>query len=143
MAAGPYDHPSYLTRQRLSLGNFTAGAAALGRPMGLPWAIRAHTPGLAVQTAGTTAVNAMQVICIGTYTLTSGGTSTTTTGTNTLQSVSIGTAAANTVSTGSDINVTINAGSVVYLKNNTDATAVYEGWLEFAIDPTIGTWSGV
>lgn len=142
MAQGPYDHASYLTRQRLGLGNFTAGSGGLGRPMGLPWAIRAHIPGLAVQTAGTTSVNAMQLIVIGTYTTTTSGTSTTTTGTNTLQSVTIGTGAANSVTTGSDCNVTINAGSVVYLKNNTDATAVYEGWLEFTLDPTIGTWTG-
>lgn len=143
MAQGEYNHPSYLTRQRLSLGNFTAGSGAIGQPHGLPWAIRAHVPGLAVQTAGTTAVNAMQLIVVGTYTLTTGGTSTTTTGTNTLQSITIGTGAANSVTTGSDANVTINAGSVVYLKNNTDATAVYAGWLEFTLDPTIGTWAGV
>lgn len=142
MPAGQYDHPSYLTRQRLSLGNFTAGAAALGRPVGLPWAIRAHIPSLAVQTAGTTAVNAMNLIVVGTYTLTTSGTSTTTTGTNTLQSVTISTSAANSVVNGTDCNVTIAANSVVYLKNGTDATAVYEGYLEYTVDPR-ATWTGV
>ena len=143
MAAGPYDHPSYLTRQRLGLGIFTAGSGSLGNRQALPFAIRAHVPVVAVQTAGTTSVNAMQVICVGTYTLTTGGTSTTTSGTNTLQSVTVGTAAANTTVYGTDMNVTINAGSVVYLKNNTDATAVYEACFDYTLDPTLGTWSGV
>lgn len=142
MATGPYDSPSFLTRQRMDLGNFTAGSGGLGRPQTFPWPIRPHMIGCVVMTAGTTSVNAMQLIVIGTYTLTTSGTNTTTTGTNTLQSVTIGTAAANAVTTGSDCNVTINAGSVVYLKNNTDATAVYNGFMEWAIDPS-GTWGGV
>ena len=41
-----------------------------------------------------------------------------------------------------DYLVTINAGSTVYLKNNTDATAVYVGWLEYTVDPN-ATWTGV
>lgn len=142
MAQAQYDSPSFLTRQRLALGNFTAGSGGLGRPLGLPWAIRAHIPGCVVMTAGTTSVNAMQLIVIGTYTTTTSGTNTTTTGTNTLQSVTVGTAAANALTTGSDCSVTINAGSVVYLKNNTDATAVYEGFLEFTLDPS-ASWTGV
>lgn len=143
MATGPIDHPSFLTRQRQGVGIFTAGAAAVGNKVGMQFAIRPHVPTVVVQTAGTTAVNAMKIAYVGTYTLTQSGTTTTTSGTNVLGTTTIGTATANSVINGADMNVTCNAGGVFYLLNNTDATAVYEGSFDYTLDPVLGTWTGV
>ena len=143
MAQGPIDHPSYLTRQRFDLGNFTAGANALGQVKSPGFAIRPHVPVVAIQTAGTATANAANIICVGTYTLTTSGTSTTTSGTNTLQSVTLSTAAANTVVVGSDMNVTLNANAVVYIKNGADTVSVYTTQFDYTLDPVLGTWTGV
>lgn len=144
MAQGPIDHPSYLTRQRFSLGLNAAGSGALGNHEALPFAIRPHVPYAAVQTAGTsTANNVVALICVGTYTLTSSGTSTTTSGTNTIGSIAVGTATANSVVFGTDMNITVNAGGIVYSKQGTDVVGVSVTGFDYTLDPVLGTWTGV
>jgi len=149
MAQGSYDHPSYLTRQQIGLGINTAGAngTSSGRAFNSDMRIRNTT--VCVRTAGTSAAggNAFNLMCLGTYVTGFGtgggfGTNLTThTGTNTINSLALGSQTAFSVSTTGDLNFRLMAGSVLFVKNGTDATGVYDVTLEAYLDPE-ATWTG-
>lgn len=132
MAQGPYDHPSYLTRQMLNIGRTVAGSAGTSPLIwfAFPNAVRARTLTAVVGTAGTatTATLTLQNVS---------GTTTTSIGVLTLS-----TATVNQVVTSSDLNTTLAAGSLNYLLNGADTVAVANVFLQYHIDPTTGTWTG-
>lgn len=144
MAQGNYDHASYLTRQSIYLGKTTAGANGTSQLAVLPNNMRLRNAIAVVNTAGAGATTGSQIIVgvVGTCTqfgIT--GVGTVGTGTTTLGAIVLGTSTANSFATSGDLNVCINAGSVVYLKNGTDTAAVGSVTLEAHVDP-LGSWVG-
>lgn len=147
-AQGNYDHPSYLARQQISLGTTTAGNAGTSQGRAFISDMRMRKAIATVRTAGTSSGggNAVNIICIGTYVTgySSGliGTAlTTSSGTNTVGTIALGSSAAYTTTTSTDMDVKILAGSVLALKNGTDATGVADIVAEMYIDPG-ATWTG-
>lgn len=148
MAQGSYDHPSYLTRQIVSLTN-TAGNVGTSGYKSFISDMRFRKASVTVRTAGTSsgAGNQGLLLCIGTYitgfaTGLIGTALTTTTGTNTIGTLAVlGSSVAGIVGTTSDLNFRLVAGSVLALKNGTDATGVYDVSLEGYLDPE-ATWTG-
>jgi hypothetical protein len=146
MAQGAVDHPSYITRQQIGLGVSTAGANGTSGGKAFISAMRVRKIAAVVRTAGTSAGNAVNLLCIGTcYTGMSTGAIgtalTTNTGTTTIGTLTLGTATALSVATSSDFNTTVAAGSVIAYKNGTDATGVYDVDMECYLDPS-ATWTG-
>lgn len=147
MAQGNYDHPSYLTRQSIGLGINTAGANGTSGGRSFISDIRLRKASVTVRTAGTSATsgNSAILLCVGTivtgFGTGAGFTLTTATGTNTIGTVALGSTAALSVTTSSDFNTRVVAGSVLALKNGTDATGVYDYTLEAYLDPE-ATWTG-
>jgi len=147
MGQGNYDHPSYLTRQSIGLGINTAGANGTSGGRSFISDLRVRKASVTVRTAGTSATsgNSAILLCIGTmvtgFTSATGFTLTTSTGTNTVGTVALGSTTALTVTTSSDFNTRIVAGSILALKNGTDATGVYDYTLEAYLDPT-ASWTG-
>lgn len=145
MGAGNYDHPSYLARQQVSLGRTTAGANGTSpNAKAFTNNQRLRNVTAVVGTAGTSATSGNQVIigCVGTCTqFGTTGVGTVGTATTTLGTIVLGTSTANSVATSGDLNVCLNAGAVLYLKNGTDATGVAEVTAEMHVDP-LGTWVG-
>jgi hypothetical protein len=147
MAQGNYDHPSYITRQQLQLGATTAGANGTSGGFGFVSDMRLRKAALTVRTAGTSAGagNGVIFLCVGTaisgFGSGAGFTLTTNTGTTTIQAITaLGSSAAGSVVTTPDMNTTIKAGSVLYMKNGTDATGVAQVTVEAHLDPT-ATWT--
>jgi hypothetical protein len=147
-AQGNYDHPSYLTRQAIGLGVSTAGANGTSGGHAFISNMRLRKVAVTVRTAGTSATtgNSLNLMCLGTYlsgyaTGLTGTALTTTTGTNTLAQIALGSTGALTVTTSTDINVNILAGSVLFYKNGTDATGVCDAIAEMYLDPQ-ATWTG-
>lgn len=145
-ASGNYDHPSYLTRQTIDLVS-TAGANSTSGGRAFLSDMRLRKVAVNVRTAGTTtgAGNSMNLMVIGTY-LTGYGTTTpftltTNTGTNTITTLVLGTNLANTVSTSTDMNLTLLAGAVLAIKNGADATGVAAVTVEAYVNPG-STWTG-
>jgi hypothetical protein len=145
---GNYDHPSYLTRQQLLLGASTAGANGTSGGKAFLSDMRIRKASAMVRVAGTSAAggNACILLCIGTYmsgfsTGLIGTALTTNTGTNTLATIALGSSAAFATATSTDINVRIQAGSVLVFKNGTDATGTYDVTMESYLDPG-ATWTG-
>lgn len=128
MAQGNYDHPSYITRQMDNLGATTAGANGTSLVSGYPMDERLRRFTATVLTAGTTAGTYLYPMIIT-------GTTTTTLGTMTM-----GTSAANTVVQLADVNTLLPTGSVLFMKNGTDATGKSIVVIELHGDPTTGTW---
>ncbi len=125
MAQGPYDHPTYLVRQFFPIGRTTAGNAGtnVALQFSFPWAIRAKQLCAVVGTVGTDAASGYQLVYVD-------GTTTTTAG-----SLVLGTATANQRGTSSDLNATIPAGALCYIKNGgTDALAVASLGLVYHMD---------
>jgi hypothetical protein len=148
MGSGPYDDPSYLTRQAISLTN-AAGANGTSGYKSFISDMRFRKASVTVRTAGTSsgAGNQAILLAIGTY-LTGYSTGaigtglTTTTGTNTVGVIStLGSSAAGAVTTSTDFNFTLLAGGVIALKNGTDATGVYDVTLEGYLNP-LASWTG-
>lgn len=147
-AQGNYDHPSYLTRQQIGLGITTAGNAGTSGGKAFISDMRVRKAIAVVRTAGTSsgAGNAVNILCIGTMVTgyASGliGTAlTTSSGTNTIGSITLGSSTAYSITTSSDFDTKIVAGSVVVAKNGTDATGVADVTLEMYLDPG-ATWTG-
>lgn len=145
-ASGSYDHPSYLTRQIIKLVS-TAGAAGIADNIAFVSDMRLRKASSIVRTAGTTtgAASNLQLIVIGTY-LTGYGTTTpftltTNVGTNTITTFTLGTSVANTVTTSTDMNLTLLAGAILAVKNGTDATSVAAAAVEAYVNPG-STWTG-
>lgn len=147
MAQGAVDHPSYLTRQQINLGISTAGASGTSGGFAFISDMRIRKASVVVRTAGTSAAggNACLLVAIGTtitgFSTGVGFTLTTNTGTTTIGTIALGSTAAYTVTTSSDFNTKLLAGSTLILKNGTDATGVYSVILEASVDPT-GQWTG-
>lgn len=128
MASGPYDHPSYLTRQVLSFVA-TAGANGTSDTKILPWDVDVHQLSAVVVTAGTTA-GATVFLLSGTTTVAN-------------STITNGTSTAGSIGTTGDLATKITAGTLISLKNGTDATGVARCTLEYNINPTTGSWLGV
>lgn len=148
MAQGNYDHPSYLTRQQINLGATTAGANGTSGGFSFISDIRLRKAALTVRTAGTSATtgNGVIFLCVGTaisgYGTASGTSLTTSTGTTTILAVTaLGSSTAGAAVASADMNTTIKAGSVLYMKNGTDATGVAAASVEAYLDPS-ATWTG-
>lgn len=141
ISQGGVDHPSYLVRQQLWLGKTTAGANGTSQLAALSNQTRLRNASAVVNTAGTSATTGNQIIigCVGTCTTFTAGVGTQGTGTTTLGTIVLGTSTANSVATSGDLNAVINAGSVVYCKNGTDATGVASVSLEHHVD-VLGSW---
>lgn len=146
MGQGNYDHPSYLTRQTFGLGLSTAGASGTSGGRSFISDMRVRKASVTVRTAGTSAAggNAALICCLGTsitgYNLQPVVLTTNTT-TATLGTIALGSSAALTVTTSTDMNALCRAGSVLFLKNGTDATGVFDVTLETYLDPG-ATWTG-
>lgn len=144
MGQGNYDHPSYLARQQVNLGRTTAGANGTSGARAFTNNERLRNVTAVIGTAGTSATtgNLLIVGCVGTCTqFSAAGVGTVGTATTTLGSITLGTSTALSVATSGDLNVCLNAGAVLYLKNGTDATGVVEVTGEMHVDP-LGTWVG-
>jgi tellurite resistance protein TehA-like permease len=117
---GAYDHPSYITRQQIFLGRTIAGAAGTSCQVGFPVsAMRIRNIAFNVITANTSVT-----------------TNTVLAGTTSIGTIVVGSAAAvNSVSTSGDLNYTLAQGTVLSIKNGTDATGVGSIMVECAIDP--------
>jgi hypothetical protein len=146
MAQGNYDSPSYLTRQQIVLGVNTAGNAGTSGGVSFVSDMRIRKASVTVRTAGTSsgAGNNCILLCIGTmvtgFTTGAGYTLTTATGTQTIGSVALGSSTALTVTTSSDFNTRLTAGSMLCYKNGTDTSGVYQVTVEAYIDPE-GSWT--
>jgi len=127
---GNYDHPSYIVRQILHFPATTAGANGTSGLTALPWDIRVHNMSAVVVTAGTSATSGNKVFLLAGTASQAGS------------DISLGTSVANTVGTSGDINVKVTAGTVLSVKNGTDATGVARVTLEYNISPDTGTWLG-
>lgn len=127
-----YDHPGYLTRQ--FEGPFTTTAGANGTStwgVVYPYDIHIHTVSAVVKTAGTSAASGNQVFLLA-------GTSTVV-GTP----VALGTNTAGFVGTSADAAATVAAGTVIHVKNGTDATGVAIVNFEFNVAPNAAqNWVG-
>ncbi len=145
-ASGPYDHASYLSRQSISLGVNTAGASGTSGGRSFISDMRVRKMAVTVRTAGTSATsgNSCNLMYLGTI-ITGfpliGTALTTTTGTNTVGTVALSSNAAFTVTTSTDMNTQLVAGGVLFLKNGTDATGVFECTVEGYVNP-LSNWTG-
>ena len=168
VAAGPLDHPSYLTRQSLIFGKTTAGANTIqyaSNGIVFPYDVRVrnavgvvgvagtstspgsalvfYCPGTSVQFPGSTLINAIG----GTGTVAVNGsaatTLTTNTTTTTLGFLAVGTATASSLLQSGDMNFKLAAGQQLVIKNGTDATGVVGSVaIEYYIDPVSASWTG-
>lgn len=147
MASGAYDHPSYLTRQTVSMAQAAGAASTIGGYTSFISDMRIRKASNTVRTAGTTtgAASGAQLIAIGTYIsgfgTGAGVTLTTNVGTNTLCTFSLGTSVVASVQTSTDMNVRVVAGCVLAMKNATDATVASDTRLETYLDPE-ASWTG-
>lgn len=146
MATGNYDHPSFLTRQDISLVTVTAAASGTsGQRVSGVSNMRFRNAVGQVVVAGTIGTNVLSVIqATGTGILQYVSTGiTTSTGLVALGTISYGTAG-NTVAvtgTSGDLNTMLPAGSVITVKNGADATGTTQVTLEAYLDPS-ATWTG-
>lgn len=139
----PLDHPSYLVRQRMALGPNTAGASTISGYVPVLFPIRIRGGRAGVRTAGTSAGNTASVLCYGTSV--AGTTTTTTTATIGTVTLTTNTAMPSMADGGpvefSDMNVWVQKGSFLAVKNGTDATGVYIVELEWYHDPVNSAWT--
>lgn len=130
MAQGPYDHPSYLTRQNLCLGRTIAGAAGA-----MNWSpqsqIVIHRFTASVVTAGTV---------VGTGVGAAGACVSLRNGTAIVSgTIALSTNAAGVFGTTADLNYTVPAGGTLSVVNGTDATLVAYCNVEYNLD-SAATW---
>ena len=126
MPQGNYDHPTYLARQILTMVT-TAGANGTSNSVILPWDVDVHQMSAVVVTAGTTAGNTVFLL------------NGTTSVTNSL--ITLSTNTAGVTGTTGDLATKITAGTLISLKNGTDATGVARVTLEYNLNPQ-ATWVG-
>lgn len=127
--SGNLVHPSYLTRQVMTWRT-VAGANGTSSSFILPWDINVHQMLAVVGTAGTSATTGNQVQLL------SGTTSVTN------STIALGTSTAGVTGTTGDLATKISAGTLISIKNGTDATGVASVTLEYNINPVSGTWLG-
>lgn len=124
MAQGPYDHPSYVTRQMIPLGPQAAGAGTSAKRT-FPSDMRIRKVVGVVAIAGTQTTWNATIL----------------NGTNSVGSISFGgTAAIGALGTSADCNSTLTAGSVLQISTLLEATGVANFTAEAHVDPA-GTWS--
>jgi hypothetical protein len=125
MASASYNHPAYLARMNVTAIS-VAGASGTSGHLAFPFAVRLRNAVATVKTAGTSAGTGHKLdIYVGT--------------------ASVGTIALNTLTAGQngttgDMNTLVPQGTVVALKNGTDATGVAQIMYEYHIDPA-ASWS--
>jgi hypothetical protein len=142
MSQGPIDHPSYLTRQQINLGQPTSGASKTTQHFTPPASnLRVRACSAMVNTAGTAAAT-VALFAIGTGTTFTATSSATFTTTSTIGTATLSTSAAGTVvSISTDANLTINSGGKLVSVTGTDATVVSTLSIEGYIDP-LSSWTG-
>lgn len=130
------------------MGVSVAGANGTSGGKSLISDMRIRKASATVRVAGTSsgAGNSCILVAIGTvvtgYATGLIGTAlTTNTGTVTIGSLALGSTAAYTVTTSSDFNCKVTAGTVLIQKNGTDASGTYDVDLECYLDPG-ATWTG-
>ena len=128
MPQGNYDHPTYLARNVLKFLTI-AGANGTSGACVLPWAINVHQMSAVVVTAGTSATTGAQVQLL------SGTTSVTS------STIALNTQTAGVSGTTGDLATVIPAGTLISIKNGTDATCVANVTVEYNISPS-ATWVG-
>jgi hypothetical protein len=149
MAQGNYDHPSYLTRQAIGITS-AAGANGTSGYKSFISDMRIRKGAWTVRTVGTSSgagAEAMLLV-IGTYVSgfgTGGGFGTnltTSTGTNTVGTIgTLGSSVVGIAGTSTDFNIRLTAGSVMAIKQGTDASSVVDVTFEMYIDSE-GQWTG-
>lgn len=127
MPQGNYDHPSYLTRTQVVLGNTTAGASGTSLVTNFTNQMRLRNVMATVVTAGTTSGSASKVDIF--------------VGTASVGTITLSTNTANSTGTTGDLNTIVAAATQVFVKNGTDATAVARIVAEMHVDPS-ATWLG-
>lgn len=127
MPQGNYDHPTYLARNVLQFRT-SAGANGTSSSFILPWAVDVHQMSAVVAVAGTTA-GATVFLLSGTSSVT-----------NSL--ITYGTSTAGSTGTTGDLAATIPAGTLISIKNGTDATGVANVTVEYNLNP-LATWVGI
>ncbi len=130
MGQGPYDHPSYLTRQQIVLGPTTAGAAGTSGHIAFNSPMRIRQVTACVAVAGTIGTNVAALIMANGTNIVSG-------------TIAFGTAG-NTIAalgTSADLNYTLPVGQVLSVKNGADATATTRVVVEAYLDQA-GSWTG-
>lgn len=125
MGQGNYDHPSYITRQQINLGNTTAGNGTVGIRFSPLSNLRVRNVSATVMTAGTSAGHILTIK----------------NGTTSVGSITLSTNTAGFVGTSGDLNTTVTAGTVLSVTNGTDATGVASVAAEAYLDPQ-ATWTG-
>ena len=125
MASGAYNHPTYLTRQ-LYILTTTAGANGTSGSVVLPWDIDVHQVTATVVTAGT-ATGHKVFLLSGTSSI--GG------------DITLSTNTAGSTGTSGDVATKISQGTLLSVKNGTDATGVARVAIEYNLAPS-ATWLG-
>lgn len=121
-----YDHPAYLARQ-LTVHLTTAGANGTSGAMVFPWDIDVHQVTATVVTAGTATGNKVFLLS-GTSSI--GG------------DITLSTSTAGVTGTSGNVATKIPQGTLLSIKNGTDATGVFRVAIEYNIAPS-ATWLGV
>lgn len=125
MASGSYNHPTYLARHVMVILT-TAGANGTSGSIALPWDIDVHQVVATVVTAGTATGHKVFVLS-GTSSI--GG------------DVTLSTNTAGVTGTSGDVNTKITQGTLLSVKNGTDATGVARVAIEYNMAPS-ATWLG-
>jgi hypothetical protein len=131
MATGSYEHPAYLARMPILMGRTTAGANGTSSGVALPWPVRIHGLSALVAAAGTSTGSGARLDIL--------------VGTSSMGQVALGTSSVGSViplNTATDLNIPVPSGSVIYLRNGTDATAAATVVLDATLDAT-AQWPGV
>lgn len=129
MAQGNYDHPTYITRQMVLLGNIVATSLGTFAKGAYPMDIMFRGFELLVVGAGPAAAAMTAYMLNGTTT-------------TSLATVSIGTATALTPLRSNDPNTLVPQGAAVFYKCGTDSTGTYAVTQMHHGSPSTGTWSG-
>jgi hypothetical protein len=142
MSQGQIDHPSYVARQQLCLGNTTVGASKTDQKFTAPISnVRIRACSALVNIAGTAAAT-VALFAIGTGTTFTATSSATFTTTSTIGTATLSTSAAGTVvAISTDANLTINSGGRLVSITGTDATVQSALFVEAYVDP-LSSWTG-
>lgn len=142
MSQGQIDHPSYVGRQQVNLGQCITGASKT-TPIFSPPAsnVRVRACSALVSVAGTGA-STVALVAVGTGTTFTSTSSATFTTTSTIGTATLSTSAAGTVvSISTDANLTVNKGSYLAAITGTDATQQVNIQVEAYVDP-LSSWTG-
>ena len=122
-----YDHPSFLSRDFFTITT-TAGANGTSGAFVLPWDINVHQMVATVATAGT-ATGHQVFLLSGTSSVAN-------------SSITLTTNTAGSFGTTGDLATKIPQGTLISIKNGTDATGVARVVVEYNLSPDSATWLG-